>query len=339
MSCEKNTEKFNENISNESNRYVTNILSNIKIKSQKIKSRKFISTPKKIKEIAFNNLFNPASGCVYDNNLFIVDASSMLIHKISLNDTNYVVFGKGTGRGPGELITISDMQCSNSKIYISDPSKQTIEVYSVIGKYIKTIKLSNTSPEKFIIDNKNENITVYNFHDNTKFFYKFNSDGILLKKFGSPLIMRHINSTLYHDNILCKLSNHSFLQIPLRLGIMGYYSNDSLKFIKETIDGIRKEPNDIIYGENYVRTDRKKIFYTCIIASSNKKNILLESIKTKNGKMERYCDIYDKQTLEYLYSFEQPFRTFGILLFDEYFITYDNEKITIFEFKGNTNEK
>jgi len=322
ISCDKKIKETESKLNNK------NILLDKKIQSQKSNKRNFIKTPKKLKSIDFKNLYRPSYGCVDKKYLYIVDASSMLIHKIALYDTNYTVFGKGIGRGPGELTGIRDIQYYKGNIYISDPIKHTIEVYSINEEYVKTIKVNEICPEQIIIDNKG--ITAYNLYDHNCFFYKYDFNGKFIENFGSPLIMKHIGSGLYHETILCKLSDSSFIQIPKRLGLIGYYENDSLIYIKETIDGIRKEPNDIIYGENYERADREKLFYTCLRVTSNDNFVVMLRFRISKDKKESYFDVYDKKTLDYLYSFETPLKTNGMILLNDTFLTFNN-KIIIWE--------
>ncbi len=300
------------------------------IKRQNIRTRKFIHTPKIIKKIKLEHIYRPYISELHDKYFFLIDYSSMIIHKIALNGNKKLSFGKGKGRGPGELINPMDIEINDEKILIADAKKSTIEVYTMDGKYIKTIKLENCIPYRFIID-KSKNEYIVNKDNSIIFnFYRYDLNGNLIKKFGAPLVNKKLKSRLYHESQICKISDSTFVQIPMRLGIIGFYKNDTLQYIKETVDGIQ-DPNYIVMKNGYENINRNNYLYTCQLVSSNKSMIVMERLKSKDGKKERCFDIYDKNSLDYLFSFKLPVKNISISLTDQFIVTHNYNNIVIME--------
>ncbi len=337
-----NDNKYKElGISDEQIKYIDSILYNKNIRKQETKSRSFVQYPDKIQSIKFRELYNPAFADVYKNYIFIIDYSSMFIHRISLKDTNdYLVFGNGKGRGPGELINPINFQLYKNKIFISDAAKHTIEIYSISGKYLKSIKLEECAPYRFIIDKKNEKLIINNQYDNVFLYYKFDFNGNFLKKFGAPLIMEKINSGLYHESFIHSLNENSFLQVPLRLGVVGCYRNDSLIFIKETIDGIQKNPKGIVTTETGEYVNKNDFLYTCLKISSNNNYVLMARLISKENIRTSCFDLYENKTLKYCYSFKLPIKIKNIFLHynDKYFITYNDTNLIVWKLPNIINE-
>jgi hypothetical protein len=302
-----------------------------KKEKQSSHKRNFKSTPELIKKFYIgDSVFNPGLMDGIDSSLYILDLSSMRINKI-----NYMLgrvnnsFGKGKGHGPGELIRPTDMVVADH-VYISDVSKGTIEIYSLSGTYLNTIKLNSCSPYKFIIT-KNHDIIINNELDLIFPFYKYNSEGAFLKKFGTNLILRNIKSGLFHDMKLCTVSDTSFLQLPIRLGVIGLYKNDELVLIKETIDGKQIKPDGIIYGENYVHADKLNYLYTSLFETRNDNFLILYSKKSKKGIKEGVFDVYNINTLNYLTSFKLEGNIYGISLINDKLLTLDHDSVSLWD--------
>jgi hypothetical protein len=330
-SCVKNTDESFDSLDENSKDMILDIYNRCKKERQSADKRKYSSAPILIKEIYFgDSIYNPGLMETIDSSIYILDLSNMMISLIDYSTSCRISsFGNGKGRGPGEMIRPTDMKITDN-VYISDVSKGTIEVYSQNGKYIKSIKLNSCSPYKFIL-NENQEFIINNELDKVFPFYKYDKEGKFLKKFGTNLILRQIKTGLYHDLKLCSISGTSFLQLPIRLGVIGLYKNDDLMLIKETIDGKQTKPIGLIYGENSIHTDRNNYVFTALLEACNNDYIVLYSKSKYGDEKKSSFDIYRASDLDYLISFTIDTRVYGISLIGNKFIILGHESISIWD--------
>lgn len=246
--------------------------------------------------------------CEFDENgnIYILDRSTCYIHKFLpiKNAYNYshIYFGKGKGQGPGELSDPRDFEIYKNKLYIVDPSNGCIEVYSTEGENLKRIKLSNhLTPGKIIILNNKLLVEPY-IYTGKELFYFYDDSGNLISSFGSYIDNSNIFNGVYHDNDILKLSENCFSYIPKYLGFIGIYQDDSLKFAKATIDGLKKPVaiNNKEIMEGVFVSKIKKTFYTAATAACNSKYLILQAIDIQK-KIEWY-DLYYLDGFHYLKS-------------------------------------
>ena len=277
--------------------YLENHFSEVdKIIKQNKNKRNLIKSPKLIDILHCdsNNIYKPWLIDAHKNYLYIVDYSNFKIHKICLKNLKQeLIFGKGKGRGSGGLLNVNDIAFGKDKLFLADGKKRTIEIYSTNGKFIKSIKIK-AHPHRILINTNTKRIISQNTDDRVRYFHLYDYNGNLLKKFGGPLVNKELNSPHYHEFSFLQLSDSTFLQLTRVLGVMGFYRNKKLRFIKETIDGIQ-DPN-ILEG--------RPTLFPASTAELYHDNFILLATKYKDGITEHYCDIYDKESLSYLYSFE-----------------------------------
>lgn len=309
------------------------------IKKAKTNKRKFLKIIEKYDEIDISEIPPPHYLKYYKNYIFMISGASRLIHRISISHPEHrITFGEGIGKGPGELIAYSGCVFYENKMYILDERKLTIEVYSIEGDFIRSIKLEEGSIRKlqFINDNKLIGITNKN---PIKYYYVYNFKGELVKKIGGPLINKKIHSVLYHENNICQLSDSSFLQVPIRLGIFGFYKYDSLIYVKETISGFRdpKIQNKSLEGGKHMESANfNNNYFPCINVASNSELIIFQARIINNNIYKSIFDVYDKNSHNYLYSFRLDVNEDGrirhpTLINNNLFITNQVSKLVIWK--------
>jgi hypothetical protein len=330
------------NVSKEDSLYLaSHVIPEENFLEQKVKERKFIGNLERLKNIEINKIGIPF-GALYKEYMFIIDYKTLRIHRLSLKDTgDYIIFGRGRGEKPGQLINPIDIAFDDDKMFICDIGKScfrngtckpvkehAVELYSLAGSFIRSIEVESR-PWRMILNTKKDEILIYNDRDKIRKFCRYDYNGNLINKFGSPLIAKYIYSPYYHGTILCQLSNSSFLQIPTNLGIMGFYKNDSLLFVKKTLDGLQ-DPKVIRKG-NREYPDKNRIVPAARAAANTDKVLLLRGEKSNGKKVGSLYDVYDKNTLDYICTFDIPAKTYHIILKNDTLITYNNSSISLWQ--------
>lgn len=268
--------------------------------------RIFLEKAEKLREINISQIQTPHYLKQYKNNIFMISGASRLIHRISLSQPNArFKFGKGVGKDPGEIIAYSGCVFYKNRLYILCDGKMTIEVFSINGDFIKSIQLTTGEINKlqFVKYNKFMGIARNN---RIKYYYIYNFKGELINKIGGPLINKKVVSYLYHENNIYQLSDSSYLQVPTRLGIFGYYEDDSLIYVQETVSGIRDPKIQVSYlgDDRYMESANfTNNYFPCRSITGNNKLLIFQAVKIENKINKSIFDVYDKNSLEYKYSF------------------------------------
>lgn len=304
LACNKQQKQFSASLDSKSKEYLSNNMINEgDILKQKSYNRVVKGELKRKRLLKFNN-FSPFSCTIFNNIAIILETTSLRIHRILLSDTSdHNIIGFGKGRGPGELIQPIDLTCDTENIYILDSGKNTIEIYTIDGSFIRSVKINEGNPYRIIINDSKNEIICRTEGDLVKYFRVYNFNGDLIGKFGVPLINNKLTSILYHESSICKINDNCFLNIPQRLGVIGVYKDKKLVRIRETIDGIKnpdiktRGSKEIVNFDNLLKTGIKPVCY--------KNKLLLIRINYSNNNEKKYLiDVYNKYTLEYLFSFK-----------------------------------
>ena len=201
------------------------------------------------------------------------------------------------GRGPGEFNEIIDIAFNESlnNIYILSSNTQ-IDVFSLEGKYLKSLKIDSEAPGTIAsIDNF---IVINNNNDAGKATYRYviyNTDGELISRFENPyhfdsksgiFSMLHecffyeINSKLFvkdfHSDTIYSISSDNFSpEIVLQTG--KYAITPQVRSTKEFVmDGSKNIMfTNILESKNklYVKFRYDKKTYTLLMDKTTKKNI------------------------------------------------------------------
>jgi len=275
--------------------------------------------------------------CEFDNagNIYIMDYSSFLIHKFSLNNNeekkySHSVFGKGEGLGPGEFSNPTDFKIYKNKIYIANPPTGAVEIYSTEGNYLKRIKPS----EEFIPDRVaiigNKLILKPQSLINNDPFYAYSYSGNFLFSFGA-LIDKTNKSGLYHSSYIFQINENSFYYLPLYLGFIGLYQNENLVFAKATIDGL-KQPKlikkNVLNG--MVATKVQEEYITASHYACNDSYLILRSVSKNENKTLH--DVYSVDSFDYLYTLKNFPSGYHFDIHENYLACIDKFSLRVYKY-------
>jgi len=258
----------------------------------------------------YPQLYNPIF-CEFDkyNNIFTLEYNSMIIYKINPMNSNYIKFGNGKGKGPGEFINPTDFKINDTLIYLTDPKNNKVSIYSTFGNFVKDIKTDEKLPERIVVPSPDQLIiTKQNEMEENRYFSVYNFKGELIKQFGRVIVEKEFNTpsqkTMYYDGFLTETSDTSFVYATCRTGYMALYKNNRLTLRTTTIDGAQDpgfEFKQFMKVFTLTRIDEDAM-YTASEIKSNGEYILIRVIKDN----KRFYDLYDKDDLKYKITLKLP---------------------------------
>ena len=325
-----------------------------KVIEQNKKKRKFITASfDSIISINLEKLdsmvYRP-SFCRFDKekNIYLIDYSTLLIHKFSAekHQTVYThtVFGNGKGQGPGELINPTDFKIYKGKIFIVDPQTGCIEVYSTEGDYLKRITVEARAdkivPQRLVVFNDKKLLIERRGYPTEALFYFCDYNGNIINGFGSYIDNSHLNTAIYHDNKLTELIDGSyFYYLPYYLGFVGLYKEDSLLFAKATIDGVQKPQvitKEIMKGILGKKLSKK--IETAVRYSINQdyNYIIIQAYHRENKKF--FFDVYNLKSFDYIFSLNNFPKIKSFDIKGNFLVGVYHNKLTIFNINKLNNQ-
>lgn len=327
----------------------------IVVLKQKVKNRRYSSSiMKKVVDIDFskqkekNMIYSPEK-LLPDNkgNLYIIDLlnEKYIFHKLipiskKYDKFNHIVFSPPQGQGPGDVSRMLDVKIYDNKFYISDMGTQSIKIFDLNGKYLKSIVIFANGKkhfgkfsflkDKLIVEN------YFYFADGEK-FAMCDPQGHLIELFGSHIDGRNKDNGIYHDNYLSRgFGENEYYYLPFYLGFVTKYKNDKVVFTKETIDGL----------QNVIAIKRKTKFGILrkIIKKSEAVldyyifgNYIL--IKSKNSKYDKSVwDIYTLDNFDYLLTISDKPDSYVVAIYKNRLISAYESKLLIYDITDLLNE-
>ncbi len=286
------------------------------------------------------NVFRPTF-CKFDNdmNLYILDYSTMKIHKyhFSGDSCEHISFGKGIGQGPGELGNPTDLCISGERIYIVNPPTAAIEVYSTNGNYIKRISFNNGKIPSRIVVIKDKLIVRPQEIGSGSPFYSYDLKTGTLQPFGELIHKRNLQSSIFHDGNFTKIDDNRFCFISYVHGLVQYFEGTAKLFVQKTIDGerdVKLIEKEMMKGIFAVKL--KENYYTSLGCTSSN-NILINKVYDADNKVA-YYDIYEKMNFKYLGSIKNIPKCTYFSLWGNKFVCIDNFNIIVTELSCNNLE-
>ncbi len=274
----------------------------VNIENQKKTEREYFkSTPVLVKKINIDslNIFKPTFLKIYKNEIFIMDYTDFSIHKLSLNGNYIKTINTGRGQGPGEFQNPFDMKIFKDMIYISDTYNGRVEVYKIDGNFSHSMKIDSVKIPNRIIPYGN-NLLVSKILDSPNKLFNIidTKNGDFIKSFGNYLYNKTEEFYIAHDHHLYSITDNKYCYAPMYLGYLAIYSNEKLKIIKETIDGIhevkmvKEERNGLTINKPHQEMSTSS--YLTVFS-----NFILNKSYEYESK-NQYYDIYSSKKLDYL---------------------------------------
>ena len=247
--------------------------------------------------------------------IFIIDFSTYLLHKFKIKDSelHHKVFGNGDGHGPGEFIgAVPDFKVYKDKLYIAQPQRLSIMVFSTAGKYIRDIPFdrhgeAGVMPEKFAVLSENDIVVITRGVKKKNALYtRIDSLGNIVSTFGSYLYGSSEGGDVLHYSNLRRSDDTSFYCYESNLNCAGLFVKDELSFVKTGIDGIPDTKADIEQethkNESLTITGVKnrKIVIRPIVDCPSKNMVIVKCHHIKEKQV--YYDVYKRDDFSYLCS-------------------------------------
>lgn len=250
------------------------------------------------------SLISPVLLTSHDELIYVGDWGVMDIKVFNMEGENTVTMGR-RGRGPGEFQRIMDFDFYQDSLFISDPEKHEVIIYSKNGDHSYSFRIDHSSNRLAVSD---ENIYTLAIQDSL--FERYDYEGNTNLKFGKILDKPILNQLNMAGRIEFISDLDSFLYIPRFASYLFYYTADGKLYkIVETLDGIPfSESTQELAGERIqIRTPDTEVEIRDSFI--DEENLYLLGRFVKNGSPidnDHFIDIYSIHGDEYLYSYKLP---------------------------------
>jgi len=260
---------------------------------------------------------------------YVENKEEMRIYRFGLNGELKNIIGKGKGKGPGEMLRISDYFIDGDDIWILDSGQITLLKFKKTGEFVGS-KVLKQGVAKLAVQSQDKIALLSIFGE-----YLFTSIPKDLEDeqsvvFGDDFIKdQRMNSASVLGN-LEGLETGGFIYIPTFAGYLYYYNElDSVSFFVETRDEQEFAPSNIRQGaggriaigspDTKVKTDQALIadgkLYV-LVTFRDEKDEAGEPVQNPT----QFIDVYKAEMGEYLYSFTPPVSVQNFTIINDNFI-------------------
>lgn len=263
-----------------------------------------------------------------DSLIYVVDNDNHVIKQYDRNGKFIQNFGKGNGRGPGEFLTIIDIQVTeNNELWALDDKNIRATIFDLKNNQEWTSINFSTAFNKIIPIEKNK-YWFQSRYDNQMDIYTISGDKIgQIEKFvDDPQLWAFVLESFYalagnnlvlaqyHTNYISKISN-----------------NGQILYFREPIAFLGLPKIDPHYANDVARINTVDFTSWKQISSDphvNSKSIHIY-VKLKNSKTEEwdnsFIDVYNLTDGDYLYSYELPEKLEALTVTDDLLIGVSEE--------------
>lgn len=276
------------------------------------------------------SLISPVLLTSHDELIYVGDWGEMDIKVFNKEGENTVTLGR-RGRGPGEFQRIMDIDFYHDSMFISDPEKHEVIIYSKNGDHSYSFRIDHSSNRLAVSD---ENIYTLAIQDSL--FERYDHEGNTNLKFGKILDKPILNQLNIAGRIEFISEMDLFLYIPRFASYLFYYTADGkLNKIVETLDGIPfSESTQELAGERIqIRTPDTEV--EIVDYYIDDENLYLLGWIMQNGDSldnVNFIDVYSLHGDKYLHSFKTPVLAdqFTIIENTVYFIDLTDQSLVAF---------
>ncbi len=272
---------------------------------------------------------------VYGNELFATEYSK--VNVFDLDDLSYKRTIGREGSAPGEFRVAADVVILNDTLYAADYGNSRIQLFTVEGEYIKSVKSHNP----YLIDVYDGNIYVSNFHRQPDFtiwkyengqFFEHYKIGELIRQ---DLIKQETYEELENQFVLF---NGELIFIRPNLKEKFYRLNSHNKFEYMELNDKLLERNIDVMSNSIVHEGK-----LCIVATYRKEHLYDKNVKyetsrqyKEDGIAEEYLFIINKDfeiEKQYLFPVNSFAYTETLVLWKNCVIVFDVHSSTIYKYK------
>lgn len=267
------------------------------------------------------DIFNPVLLTSYKDKIYLGDWGDMSVKILSADGQLLKAIGE-QGRGPGEFQRIMDINFNDELIFISDPEKHEVIIYSIEGDYSHSFKLEYPSYRSAISDHH-----VFTLALQDSLFGIYTHEGIQVGKFGKIMDDPIMNRISLSGRIHYIESNDLMLFIPRMASFLYYYSDlGNLYQITKTLDKIPFTPANRETSGTQIRIRPPDQEVQIMDFFLKEEQLYLLGRFMKGGSSlddEYFIDVYHIQGEEYFYSFHLPVPAHQFTIVDDKFFFID----------------
>ncbi len=284
----------------------------IQLRSQRTKERTWKQVVlEKGFSIGQNNkmLLNPRQVKVFSTGeVVVLDWGDRQIKKFSSDGKQLLKYGKGIGKGPGELTNPTDFVIDDQeRVWVCDPVTGLLTIYDKRGNVSGTVRTK--APPYRIALMSQEYFVIVSAPIGETLFTVYQLSGKFLKSFG-VLVPDQTRNGLLLDGHLREDGEGGFIYALYRAGVLVRYSSEGVcHYAVETVDPLPlPQLERFTVGESQVtRIDPKAPYAILSVAIQNGRIYLLSrSSGSPKNRQSSIIDVYTIATGDYLYSFTVP---------------------------------
>ncbi|WP_069133230.1 6-bladed beta-propeller [Rhodohalobacter halophilus] len=246
-------------------------------------------------------VFRPAQIRFYDNHVYLNDFSDFTIYEYDFEGNQKRVLTTNRGRGPGEILHLTDFDINDDVIYVADSQSMRVTSYSIeTGENIDTFSLENRPMRVTCLKDG----FIVQWLGNDLLFSKFDYDGNEILQFGE-IVEDQYQHQMSLDGTIRSNRNDRFVYIPFYSSLIYHYeSSGELINILKAPDGVhfpftRREgatafaPDFSYMRDGYLDENNNLYVYTSIPGDDN---------QPSEESLISYLDKYNLRTAEYVES-------------------------------------
>lgn len=241
----------------------------------------------------------------YMGRIYVLDLAEAAILKFSETGEYLTRYGKGKGRGPGELQHPVDYSVSsNGDVFVADANSALVTIFSENGNVKATVRVQGI-PNRIVQLDKDQ-FVISQISKGGGLFDRFSNSGRHISSFG-----KFFEDQEYYGlpiNITFTSSNNKLIGAFERSGQLFCFKDDSLIFFRESIEGFSMPKFEV---RQYSERDKKTTVimpssenihaYRELSVSGSSIFVLAQDASKKLGKI--VVDVYNETDGTYLFSF------------------------------------
>lgn len=168
-----------------------------------------------------------------DGNLFVMDFGALRIREFTSDGRSVREYGTGEGRGPGELISLTDVAVPNEReVWALDPRGGRITVFDRSGRPLRHLPLSLPTTRMQVRGDGSYLLMSLNGY----LFAEFDSAGKPLQQFGHLLPDQGVRGVALQGEFV-ETRGDGIVYAPMRAGYLARFERDGrIAFYVETVD-------------------------------------------------------------------------------------------------------
>lgn len=262
---------------------------------------------------------------VESGDIFVLDWGALSVVKFNSDGKLIERFGKGRGRGPGEMLSPTDFAVTEGdQVWVLDPGQGRIAVFNSVGEPARTIPV--TLPAlRFLVFSEGDYVLL----SLREFLFSVYASGGEHKRSFGQFLPDQASKALVLEGEMARVNEGEFVYASRRAGYLARFDLfGNRAFYTETVVGLPYPPIEILPSGGY-RVDPKfqDQVSTLSVSASNGKVFALTTARFR-GREAKVLDVYDATDGSYDHSVVLPDTTaYGVFVAPDYLLTVSDTTV------------